>query len=95
MHAKEMIETILAHTVDAPYTCEYVYPKSPASIWVSGHYHLENGLIEDQLAIGLTTYFYIKQVSTTIEPDPDGWYKYSVLLTRKPAFAQVQSSEQQ
>lgn len=91
MNAKDMIAAVIGHSVDAPYTIEYVYPKSPATVWISGHYHLENGLIEDQLTIGLKTYFTIKEVVTTIEPDPDGWFKYSVLLTRRPAFAQVPS----
>lgn len=89
MHAIDILQMVLSYTVDVPYTVESVSEISHSTVMLNGYYHLEEGLIEDQLTIGLRTYFRIQQVISTVEPVEDGWYGYSVRLTRKSAFVQV------
>jgi hypothetical protein len=89
MKAIEIINVVLRHTVDAPYTIEDVIETSDATIRIEGYYHPAEGCIEDQLTIGLRTYFAVSSVWTEIEPSDGPWYKYSAKLTRRPAFARV------
>lgn len=89
MKAIDILNTVLTHTVDAPYTVDVVEPISDSTVVIAGHYRIDEGLIQDQLCVGLRTYFHIKRVSTSINPTDDGWLTYDATLTRKPAFARV------
>lgn len=89
MHAIEILTRVLAHTVDVPYTVEDIEEVSPATLWIYGHYLLEEGEIHDQILIGLRTYFKVVEIETSIEPDEYGWLKYRATLRRQPQWAQV------
>ena len=89
MHANLLLDTILRHTVDAPYTVEEIEPLSPATIRIRGCYRIDQGRIEDQLTLGLRTYFRVQYVTSGVNEDEDGWIRYSAELRRQPAFAQV------
>lgn len=89
MRALDILETVLRHTVDAPYTVEEWHDISDATVEILGAYRIEEGTIEDQIIIGLKTYFVIKTVVTSVQTDEDGWLRYSAVLQRRPAFARV------
>ena len=86
MTAIEILNSVLNHTIDAPYTVEEVIPVSQSTVKIRGAYRLEHGLIEDQLTIGLRTYFRITDVTSSLNADGDGWIAYTVTLTRRPSF---------
>lgn len=89
MKAIDILNVVLRHTVDAPYTVEGVNEVNDSKVEMNGFYNIDEGSIEDQITLGLRTYFITKHVTTTLNPIEDGWYGYSVVLQRRPAFARV------